>query len=61
MDPQLAATLVAEDAAEDRGMTPADRLTCHTCQSWADHAHDPLTGRRISLAVYEERRKALGA
>lgn len=60
MDAQLAATLVAEDAAEDRGMPAADRETCHSCQSWADHAHDTLTGRRISLDEYYERRRALG-
>ena len=51
--PSLAVALVEDDAAEDRGMPPDDRRTCWTCQSWADHAHDPLSGRRVELEEWE--------
>jgi hypothetical protein len=47
----LAAALAADDAAEDAGMHADDRLTCWSCKTWADHAHD-LYGRRITLDEY---------
>jgi hypothetical protein len=43
----LAETLRLDDTLEDHGMHGDDRRTCHTCQSWADHSHNPLTGARI--------------
>lgn len=56
----LAAALTADDAAEDAGMNPDDRQTCHPCKSWADHAHDAWSGARITLDEYQERRKTGG-
>ncbi|NTY62615.1 hypothetical protein [Mycolicibacterium sphagni] len=49
-DQGLAATLQLDDQLEDLGLAADDRLTCYSCQSWADHAHDPFTGRRVSFA-----------
>lgn len=40
----LAEALAEDDAAEDVGMNSDERRTCWTCQSWADHGHDWLTG-----------------
>lgn len=45
----LAEALQGDDWLEDHGMHADERRTCFTCQSWADHAHDPLTGRRYEL------------
>lgn len=41
----LAAALKLDDDLEDHGMHADDRITCYSCQSWADddHAH-PLFG-----------------
>lgn len=58
-DQQLADALRRDDEREDEGMDPAERETCHRCESWADHAHDWLTGRRVSVAEYEAHRRAL--
>ncbi|MFD7645921.1 hypothetical protein ACFV4P_35410 [Kitasatospora sp. NPDC059795] len=33
----LAAALAADDAAEDAGMHPDDRTTCHQHQDWAEN------------------------
>lgn len=52
MNPQLAAALAKDDAAEEAGMHGDDRSTCWQCQSWADHAHIPYTGHRITLEEY---------
>lgn len=41
----LAETIRLDDELEDLGMHSDGRRTCWTCQSWADHRHDPLTGR----------------
>jgi len=44
----LVQTLEVEDELEDLGVLEAnDRTTCFTCKSWADHAHDFLTGKII--------------
>ena len=59
--PALARALTRDDAEEERTGSAAGRSTCWTCKTWADHAHDPLTGRRITLDEYEKRRTALGA
>ncbi len=62
MDSELADALKQDDAAEDRGMHGDDRATCHQCQSWIDHAHDPSptpgsprtsTGRSSSAAAID--------
>lgn len=42
----LAHALARDDVAEDFGMCSDNRVTCYSCRSWADHTHDPLTGRR---------------
>lgn len=43
MDRNLRAALAADDAAEDRGMHPDRRRTCHTHQCWAtDCADHPM-------------------
>lgn len=58
----LAAALAADDTAEDHGMHADDRVTCHQCQSWADHAHHPSTNTRITLdewAAYKASRPAI--
>lgn len=52
---KLADALRRDDRAEDRGMHADGRATCHPCQSWADHAHDALSGRRITLDEYARR------
>jgi hypothetical protein len=43
----LAATILLDSELEDLGMHGDDRRTCHSCQSWADHKHEKLSGRRI--------------
>lgn len=48
----LMAALTLDDQLEDAGVPADDRETCHTCQSWADHAHHPHTGRRITRDEY---------
>lgn len=48
----LAEALRFDDQLEDLGLAADDRITCYTCQSWCDHAHHPLTGRRISVQDY---------
>lgn len=48
---ELAFALRLDDQLEDLGMHANDRLTCHTCQSWADHGHDPISGRIIPMAA----------
>lgn len=48
----LAATLAWDDWAEDLGMDADERLTCHGCRSWADHAHDLFNDKRIPLDVW---------
>lgn len=58
-DRDLAAALRRDDEREEQGMAPADRETCHQCQSWADHAHDLLTGRRMSIDEWETQRREL--
>ena len=40
MDPDLAAALAADDAAEDTGMHADDRRTCHTHQCWVEDCAD---------------------
>lgn len=46
----LAATLKLDDELEDYGMPADDRITCWTCQDWAEegHWHDPLNGVLLS-------------
>ncbi len=44
----VASTLRLDDVLEELGMHADDRRTCWRCQSWADHAHDQLTGARIT-------------
>lgn len=56
MDNTLRAALAYDDHAEDRGIHPDQRRTCHQCQSWADHAHHPITNQRISWAAYRAHR-----
>jgi hypothetical protein len=51
---ELEAQLAADDRAEAAGMHADDRLTCHPCKSWADHAHDLFTGRRMSLEAWDQ-------
>lgn len=46
--------LVLDDALEDLGGCADDRVTCHGCQSWADHAHHPHNGQRITVQRYRE-------
>ncbi|MDN5920869.1 MAG: hypothetical protein L0I76_38175 [Pseudonocardia sp.] len=58
--PGLAAALARDDAAEDRGMHAEGRETCWKCQSWADHAHDWETGKRITLDEYLARKARTG-
>ena len=53
---RLSAALRRDDDAEDRGMHADDRQTCHPCRSWADHAHDPWSGQRITRDEYTERK-----
>jgi hypothetical protein len=55
----LNAALIADDAGEDTGEIDGSeiggdggRITCHSCQDWADHAHHPLTWDRIPISVY---------
>jgi hypothetical protein len=57
---ELTAALTRDDAAEDRGMHGDDRLTCWQCQSWADHAHHPLSNRRMSLDEWSDYRAERG-
>lgn len=46
----LLLALEADDLAEEHyGMHPDDRVTCWTCKSWADHAHDIFTGKVVAL------------
>lgn len=51
-DPELAATLAAEDAAESAGADPLERLTCRTHRRWVHQCvHSPqhvivVTGHR---------------
>ncbi|WP_433716946.1 hypothetical protein ACQP2U_43560 (plasmid) [Nocardia sp. CA-084685] len=54
----LRRALELDDDLEDLGMHGDDRATCHGCQVWGDHAHELLTGRRITLAEYEQQRRA---
>lgn len=56
----LAAALVRDDTAEDRGMHGDDRETCHQCQDWADHAHNPTSNSQITLDEYEDIRSRRG-
>ena len=55
----LAAALAADDAAEASGMHPNDRVTCWQDQSWADHAHNPITNERMTVAEFNDRYGAL--
>lgn len=53
----LGAVLAAEDRYE-RVMSDeprGGRLSCYGCRDWADHAHDVLTGARITLDAYHRR------
>jgi hypothetical protein len=50
----LQTALAIDDAGEDLGAHPDDRITCHPCQSWADHAHD-LTGAHLTTPAAETR------
>jgi hypothetical protein len=51
-DERLASALTADDAAEDAGMHPDDRTTCHTHQSWFDDCKtDPIHTEPISHAL----------
>lgn len=60
-DGDLGEVLRIDDRLEDAGMASSDRLTCFGCQSRADHAHDAVTGDRITLEQYEDgRRRASG-
>lgn len=52
----LAAALQLDNRLEDLGVHADDRATCWSCQDWADHAHRPLTGERITLAQYRAQR-----
>jgi hypothetical protein len=51
----LASALQGDDWLEDHGMHGDERRTCHQCQSWADHAHDQITNRRITREQWEGR------
>ncbi|RSM83202.1 hypothetical protein DMH04_24030 [Kibdelosporangium aridum] len=35
----LFTALSLDGAAEETGMHPGDRVTCHSCKAWADHTH----------------------
>lgn len=59
-DADLATALARDDVAEDHGMHAGDRKTCWRCQSWADHAHHPITGYRITLDEYAVRQRRRG-
>lgn len=48
----LTEALRLDDQLEDLGLPADDRLTCYSCQSWFDHAHNPLTGRRMTWDEY---------
>ncbi|ORA60986.1 hypothetical protein [Mycobacteroides franklinii] len=48
----LAEALQLDDQLEDLGLAADDRITCYSCQAWSDHAHDPLTGRRMTWDEY---------
>ncbi len=51
-DPRLAAALAADDRAEDAGMHPDDRSTCHTHQSWFEDCKDsPVHNDPIGHAI----------
>jgi hypothetical protein len=52
MNQKLQEALAYDDRREDAGMHPEERTTCHQCQSWANHAHHPITNRRITWAQY---------
>lgn len=54
VDRRLRRALDRDDRREDEGMHADDRVTCHQCQSWADHAHEPLSNRVITLEQYAE-------
>ncbi|SKO15316.1 CysS/YqeB C-terminal domain-containing protein [Mycobacteroides abscessus] len=41
-----------DDQLEDLGLPTDDRRTCYSCQTWFDHAHNPLTGRRMTWDEY---------
>ncbi len=43
----LQEALLLDDRLEDNAMHADDRLTCHSCQDWADHRHHPLSGVRV--------------
>ncbi|MBT0771767.1 hypothetical protein KIH74_22695 [Kineosporia sp. J2-2] len=45
----LADAIAADDAAEDQGMHPDDRATCHRCRAWATPEH--LTSPRHQEGV----------
>ncbi|MER7331754.1 MULTISPECIES: hypothetical protein [unclassified Micromonospora] len=52
MSDDLADALAADDAAEDAGMHPDDRLTCHTHQCWLEDCADhPMHTRPATYAL----------
>lgn len=51
-DEALAEALKIDDVLEALGMESDERVTCWTCQDWADHAHDLFNGERIELDVW---------
>ncbi|MER5350606.1 hypothetical protein ABT093_09770 [Kitasatospora sp. NPDC002551] len=50
MEKKLAAALDRDDAAEDAGMHPDNRETCHTHQCWAHECADHPMHTRPSAA-----------
>ncbi|GAA2629778.1 hypothetical protein [Streptomyces axinellae] len=59
MNKKLAAALARDDAREESGMHPDDRVTCHPHQSWAENCEDqhsrPTAGRLLAEALEIDR------
>lgn len=54
VDAKLAATLIAEDAAEDNGLHVNDRTTCHTCQAWATPEHRDSAEHKAAIGIHPD-------